>query len=485
MGPPPERVAADAPAAAVARAIAREPSGIVAVERDGVVVGGVTRAALRRALGEPEASGPAPREAGLDLAEALRALPGLMTVFGAIEVVAKVVPGVYLVGGAVRDLLLGARSIDVDVAVEGDAVAFARALARALHGRATVHERFATASIRHPGGRIDVTTARTELYDAPGALPAVRRATIEDDLHRRDFTINAMAVSLRTADFGRLVDPFGGRRDLERGLVRVLHGLSFVDDPTRLFRAARYASRLRFGVEGHTLGLARACVRMGLVGRLSGHRVADELALLLGERDGLEGVGLLDELGVLAALHPGITGDAETRSLASRIDDLRAEHTPELPVWRPRLAVLCRHLAPDDLSAWLSSIELRRRDAARIADACAAARVLPDALGAARTPAEAFRVASAHDPDGVLLALATCPPGRAHDWLVRYLRELRHVRPAITGADLAALGLPESPRVGDVLRELHRRKLNGELATRDDELDAARTLVAELLRDGP
>src|SRR5262249_42187406 len=149
--------------------------------------------------------------------------------------------GVYLVGGTVRDILLGEPAFDVDIAVEGDAIALARAIASQLGGRVRAHERFGTAVVIYgESERVDVVTARTEFYDAPAALPSVEHATIRDDLHRRDFTINAMAASLKGESFGRLVDPFGGRRDLVAGRVRVLHNLSFIDDPTRIFRAIRY-----------------------------------------------------------------------------------------------------------------------------------------------------------------------------------------------------------------------------------------------------
>ena len=172
--------------------------------------------------------------------------------------------GVYLVGGTVRDILLGEQSFDVDIAVEGDAIELAKALAEALDGRVRPHEKFGTAVVLYgDGGRIDVVTTRTEFYDAPAALPTVEHATIREDLFRRDFTINAMAVSLKGDDLGRLVDPFGGRADLDAGVIRVLHNLSFIDDPTRIFRAIRYENRYGFRMDEHTARLARSCDRDG------------------------------------------------------------------------------------------------------------------------------------------------------------------------------------------------------------------------------
>src|SRR4029077_8693349 len=187
-------------------------------------------------------------------------------------------------GGTVRDILLGEPGFDVDVAVEGDAIGLARAIAKQLAGRVREHEKFGTAVVVYGDEQhVDVVTARTEFYDAPAALPTVEHASIRDDLFRRDFTINAMAASLKGDDFGRLVDPFDGRRDLETRTIRVLHNLSFVDDPTRIFRAIRYENRHGFHMDEHTLRLARACVEMGLVGDLSSARLRDELVLLLDE----------------------------------------------------------------------------------------------------------------------------------------------------------------------------------------------------------
>ena len=186
--------------------------------------------------------------------------------------------GVYLVGGTVRDILLGEPSFDVDIAVEGDAIAFATSLAEALDGRVTAHDKFGTAVVLYGDDeRVDVVTARTESYEAPGALPTVAPGSIEDDLFRRDFTINAMAASLRGDDKGQLVDPFDGRADLEAGRIRVLHDRSFLDDPTRIFRAIRYENRYGFRMDEHTAALAHEASHRDTSHDLSGARMREEL----------------------------------------------------------------------------------------------------------------------------------------------------------------------------------------------------------------
>ena len=358
--------------------------------------------------------------------------------------------GVYLVGGAVRDLLLGRESFDVDLAVEGEAIEFARGLG----GEVTAHGRFGTAVVRFPDGRqLDVVTCRRETYAAPAALPDVEAGTIDDDLARRDFTVNAMAASLGS-DFGRLVDPHGGRADLENETIRVLHDQSFVDDPTRIFRAVRYESRLGFRMDEETARLARegvAGIRL-----LSGARMREEVVALLSEDEAEQSLDRLAELAVAPRLEPG---------LVERLDVLRAELDPDAPRWRVRLTALAA--AHPGL---IERLSLRRQDARAVEEAVA----LAPALAEATDPVEIADLAG-RAPEGALFALARQDSAALRDWFMR----LRSVRLEVTGADLAELGVPESPRVGEILEELRRRKLRGELDGRRAELAAARELIAD------
>jgi tRNA nucleotidyltransferase (CCA-adding enzyme) len=466
----------DAPLAEVMRLVAASDAGRVPVVRDGEVVGVVTRSDLLAALGEPLGAEEEP--GGPDLGERLLALESLHPVFEAVQAVSESFDGVYLVGGAVRDVLMGEPNFDVDIAVEGDGISFGRALAGAVGGRAVLHEKFGTAIVLFgAGGRVDVATARTEFYDYPGALPTVEQASIRQDLYRRDFTINAMAVSLKGADFGRLVDYFGGLRDLSQGVVRVLHNLSFIDDPTRIFRAIRYETRYGFRMDAHTLGLARACVEMDLVGELSSSRVRDELQALLSEERVADSIRRLAELGIDRAIHPHLAADEEAVGVIEEVDRVRDRYAREAPPWRLRLAVLARRLSSTDVLDWAEGLKLRRRDAERIADAVTVAPRLRELAAATKQPADLWAKVAPHDPDGALLAIAGSK-GRARKRLERYFEELRDVRLEISGGDLADLGLGESPRVGAVLEELRRRKLNGELDGRAAELEAAKELLS-------
>ena len=445
----------------------------VAVLRDGRLAGVVTRGDVLEGIGERAELARRPK---VSLADELAKLERLTPVFEAVAALSEPYEGAYLVGGTVRDILLGERSFDVDIAVEGDAIALAQALADALGGRVRAHEKFGTAVVVYGDDeRVDVVTARTEFYDAPAALPAVEHASIREDLFRRDFTINAMAVSLKGEDYGRLVDPFGGRLDLEQGRIRVLHNLSFIDDPTRIFRAIRYENRYGFRMDEHTVRLARGCIEMGLVGDLSSARLRDELVALLEEGDVDHSILRLAELGADKAIHPHLAADQEAVTLLARLRALAKQYEIEVPAWRLGLIALARRLPPDEVYGWLQRLKVRRRDAEQIA---AAVTVGPRIVERLRDrdvePAEIVALADRYAPDAPLFALALADLDPLH----AYFRGLRDVRLEVTGSDLAELGLGESPRVGEILAELRRRKLNGELDGRESELEAARELIS-------
>lgn len=385
------------------------------------------------------------------IAEELRAEPRFAEVLEAITEADDPAEPVYVVGGAVRDALLGHPSYDLDLVVEGDVPAFAERLAGRLGGRVQTHAAFGTAEILYEGGEIDVATARAETYPEPAALPQVRPATLDDDLARRDFTINAIAASLRREDFGRLVDPHHGRADLAARTIRVLHGKSFVDDPTRIFRAIRYENRLGFRMDPETERLARE--GMAGVSRLSNERVREELVALLSEESIPHTLARLAELA-------GTNADV---ALVERLDALRLELDPGAPLWRLRLTAIVR-----DHPSLVDRLALRREDQRAVEDAVA----LAPQLEGATDPVEIARIAG-RSPEAALLALAERDSAELRDWFTR----LRSIRLDISGVDLAELGLPESPRVGEVLEELRRRKLRGELDGRESELAAARELI--------
>jgi tRNA nucleotidyltransferase (CCA-adding enzyme) len=356
------------------------------------------------------------------LAEALRsAYPELDAV--------RAAPGarVYLVGGAVRDLLLGRGRADIDLVVEGDPADLAARLGAPLMAE---HGRFATAKIELDGHLVDVAEARSETYPQPGALPVVAPTDdIEVDLARRDFTINAMALPLSGPP--ELIDPHGGHADLKRGLLRTLHPSSFVDDPTRAIRAARYAARFGFELEPKTAALLRSTD----LGTVSAERRQSELLRLAAEPSGARGLALLAEWELLQPREGGL-------ELAARVAKLLGT-----PPWS----------------------EVAPRDRVLLAAALGPAGG-EEELAAARPqrPSQAVELAAGRDPAELVLARAM-----GAEWLDRYLAEWRSIALEIDGADLIAAGVSPGPALGRGLKAALHGKLDGEIAGRDQELAAA------------
>lgn len=379
-----------------------------------------------------------PIDPGL-LEERLAALPGAGRLRDA--AVAAGIPA-YAVGGAVRDLLLGADRSDVDVAVEGDPLA----LAAALGGEVRAHERFGTATVSADGLEVDLATARRESYPRPGALPDVEPATLAEDLARRDFTVNAMALPLHREP--ELIDPHGGLEDLRAGVLRVLHDRSFVDDPTRALRAARYAARLGFGLDDETAELLRAAD----LGSVSRDRIEAAMLKLAAEPQARRGFELLDAWGLVA--------------LADGAGEL-IEEVAELLEREPWRSFVDRSLAINAAATGHAP-----GPAGGLRDLRAAARELL-AVDSPR-PSEAVELVAGRSE--VELALARALGAR---WLDDYLSSWRHVALEISGEDLLAAGVPEGPAIGRGLGAALRAKLDSEVSGRDAELELALAAARE------
>jgi tRNA nucleotidyltransferase (CCA-adding enzyme) len=384
-----------------------------------------------------------------------------------------------LVGGAVRDLLLGRAPRELDVVVAGDAAVFAAGLASRLGASVATHGRFGTASVEWERGRIDVAAARRERYPAPGALPEVEPATLEEDLCRRDFTVNAIAVMLDGERPGEVRPVPGALEDLRAGRLRILHDASFADDPTRLLRMARYAARLGFEIEPHTAALAAAAVGEHALDTVSGARIGAELKLALGEPDALATLAKMDELGLLAAIHPRIRFDRST--IQSALALLPGDGRPDLLMMAALTLALALRVGDDpraEIAALLDRLELAASDRDRVAAAAVAAPRLADELPAAERPSRLRAAVAGAPPEAVALAgaIGEAAAGPARRWLT----ELRGVRLTITGEDLLAAGVPEGPEVGRRLEVALRMKLDGELLDgRDAELNAALNAALE------
>jgi tRNA nucleotidyltransferase (CCA-adding enzyme) len=390
---------------------------------------------------------------------------------------------VELVGGAVRDLLLGRTPRELDVVVGSDRQTFAHAaplFARDLAARLDVlaganeHERFGTALLEWDGGRIDVATRRAESYLAPGALPVVRAGTEQEDLERRDFTINAIAVRLGGERRGKVYNVPHAQSDLEHGRLRVLHEQSFIDDPTRLLRLARYRARLGFEVEAHTTELARAAIATRALDTVSGARIGAELRLALGESDAVTALGAMDELGALHALHPRLR--FERPVLEATLSLLPTESRPEIALLAALMLPLALRSQGDsraEIVALLDRLDFPAGDRDRVAAAACAVPRLVEQLPIVKLPSEMRIVALGVPLAGVALAGALLG-GEGERAAHRWLQKTRHIALEITGEDLLAKGLTEGPEIGRRLEAVLELRLDGRLpGGREAELQAA------------
>jgi tRNA nucleotidyltransferase (CCA-adding enzyme) len=368
---------------------------------------------------------------------------------------------VHLVGGAVRDLLLGGAPTDLDLVVEGDA----SEPAQRLGGRLVRYERFGTSTVELDGFSYDIAQARRESYSAPGALPDVEPAPLEEDLLRRDFTVNAIALSLGQPHPGALTAPRDALGDLDRRLLRVLHDHSFLDDPTRLLRLARYRSRLSFEIEPVTARLAAAAIAAGALATVSGSRLGAELRLLAREPDPLKALQALDQLGLAAAIHPEFgPPDIELgrRALALLPDSERSD--------RLALAVAMRAIQGDELRRLLDQLAFEAEDREVILAAVTRSRHVAEGLARAQRPSQILETVDGAALELVALAGGLGPREAAESWISC----LRHVRLEIDGSDLLAAGVPEGPAIGRGLRAALQARLDGRAEGREAQLEVAR-----------
>ncbi len=390
----------------------------------------------------------------------------------------------FLVGGMVRDLLLGRPNEDVDIVVEGDGIAFATALAQRVGGRSHPHAPFLTAVVTLPDDhRVDVASARTEFYRTPAALPEVETSLIRQDLYRRDFTINSLAVVLGGDRYGELVDFFGGRKDLQGHEIRVLHSLSFIDDPTRAIRAIRYARRLGFSIASDTRNLISTAIGEGVFERLSGQRLRRELETLLSEPHPTPSLGLLSELGLLPVISPDFAWSEALRSYLHEVEGQHAWYEleqlgPPPEPWLLYLGALVIRAADGAAKRLADRLQLVGVSRRRILELPEAVR---DMIAAATDPdlskAERTHRVEGQSPEAVLLTMADLKmPHRRR--LADAIGTLARVVTPVTGGELLAAGVPPGPHVGRALARTRDALVDGEI-TADEALsfaiEAART----------
>ena len=380
----------------------------------------------------------------------------------------------YLVGGTVRDLLLKRPHLDIDLVVEGDALSLARQLAKGRGGKLLTHPRFGTATFSQGAFSLDLVTARSETYAEPAALPTVKPGNIQDDLFRRDFSINAMAASLDPAQFGDLVDPYGGKSDLDRHLIRVLHQRSFKDDPTRVWRAIRYEQRLDFRLEFDTTTLLRR--DSAIMDRVSGDRLRHELERIL-EEDYPEKVFYRAErLGVLRHLYPALEGNGWLGEHFDRAREASGYSKPDIKLY---LALLVWRLDDGALKSFRERLKFGGDTARVLKDIPGLKQALPGLLSPGLTPSGIYYALERHRPETIRAVALGMDAALVKQRLELYLSTLRFVETSLTGNDLKKMGVPEGKKMGALLKMLKEAKLNGEVKTREAERKLVRKWLAK------
>ncbi len=395
----------------------------------------------------------------------------------------------YVVGGFVRDLLLRRENLDVDIVVEGDGIAFAETFAARAGCRVRPHRKFGTAVLVFPDGfKVDIASTRREYYQSPGELPMVEKASVRHDLYRRDFTINTLAVALTPPHFGELLDYFGAQRDLRDGAVRVLHNLSFVEDPTRMFRAVRFEQRLGFKIGGQTEQLLKNAVRMGFLDKVGGPRLYNELVHMLRESEPFKAIRRMQELDLLKCLHPELVLDERGQEVFAQAD--RAVHWHELlfnepPCQRWQVYALCllQGLPQAPVQEFCRRLQVPRRlREVFVVERSRSHEILKGMewrCGRERPRDSVIYDYLADFSEEVLLYLmAITTREEVRRWISHFITNLRRVKPELGGKDLLTLGVPVGPSVRAVLDELKKKKLDGELPGREEECAWVRERVS-------
>ena len=367
----------------------------------------------------------------------------------------------YLVGGTVRDVLADAPITDIDIMASGNAERLVDSIREQGDGKIRKASAFGTWSLTVQGVEVDLATARRETYERPGALPTVFPGTIMEDLKRRDFSINAMAISLGEESWGDLLDPHGGARDLEHGLIRVLHEQSFEDDATRVLRAIRYACRRDFRLESRTGTLLKRC--LPYLSTISPDRVRHEIERIFRDHRAGAMIEMAGRLGVLAAIHPALRAEPVTlRAIGS--DPQNHARRAEL-----LLGSMVQSVADCDVEAIIERLNLNADWARLVRDVTAVRERTTELEDKNVTRSRVYGLLQGLHPIAVESCAMAASDSTVGGWLRFYLDELRHVRPLLNGDDLKALGVREGPAVGLLLTELLDARLDGHVVSVEDE----------------
>jgi tRNA nucleotidyltransferase (CCA-adding enzyme) len=460
------------------------------LDKSRTLVGAITRTDLLRSLHEERLAEVAGNEAITP--RSLRNVQGLIeervppNVRDILRTVGEVADEagfpVYLVGGIVRDLFMRITNLDIDIVVEGDGIVFAGMVMKRAGGHMKTHLKFGTAVVVLPNGlKLDIATARLEYYESPAALPTVELSSIKKDLYRRDFTINTLAVRLNRKSYGELIDFFGGLRDIKEKTLRVLHSLSFVEDPTRVLRAIRFEQRFDFKLSKHTENLIRSAVNMKLFDRLTGKRMNAELVLMFSEAEPLKLLKRMKHFDLLKFLHPDMKATSETDRLFTGIGetltwfrllylDIRVE------TWFVYFLGLLDRLKDKALDETLERLSVPVRTRERVRHSRRRYReVLAVFYKEPKfSPSRIYDLLITLDAESLLLMMAKAKQEKAKKYISLYLTSLRNVRVELNGDDLKKMGIPPGPRYRKILAEVLDARLDGLVHNRGEEMEFVR-----------
>jgi len=385
----------------------------------------------------------------------------------------------YVIGGFVRDLLLRLDNLDIDLVIEGNGILFAEYLAHRVQGRLKAHRRFGTAVVIFPNGfKIDIATARTEYYEKPVALPLIELSSLKHDLYRRDFTINTMAIRLNTTKFGRLIDFFGGKRDLKDKKIRILHSLSFIEDPTRVFRAIRFEQRYDFKIGKNTLGLLNNAVKMDLLTKLQGHRLFTELYLILLEEDPIRAIKRMGKLNLLKFIHPRIHGDDQLYRLLLEIKKMINWYHLlyfEEPIrsWFLNFIGLTDQLTSEEFHNICHKFKISQRYLPGLIQVKIKHQtILKDlAFHQPTKPSRIYKILHPFNMETLLYTMAKSPSEENKKKISHYLTTLRPTKIFLTGKNLKSMGYQPGPIFKKIQETLLDAKLEGKVKTKQDEVN--------------
>jgi len=392
----------------------------------------------------------------------------------------------YLVGGTVRDLLLGTENLDIDVVVEGNAIGLGERLAKDLHGIIVSHKRFGTCTVTTPEYlKIDFATARKETYDKPAALPTVQFSSLKDDLIRRDFTINAMAISLNDKDFGHLVDFFDGTGDLSRRIIKALHDKSFIDDPTRILRAIKLEQRMKFSIEPYTSNLIRKSIEKEIYKKLEEPRLRDEIILILREKGPFNIIKRMDDFKALKIIHPYLKLHKTLRETIASIDKACMWYQDNSPrrrlieKWLIYLMALFDDVSYDGTVYFCNKFEFKRGERLRIMSYKKDGSRILKILNSKNKilPSKIYHLLEplSHEVTLLLMAVSRSDIGRGR--IMEFFHKYNGMHPAVRGDDIKALGVKAGPHFAKIMERILYKKLDGILKSKEEEIEYARKLA--------